>query len=45
MRKAEVEDAPNVMTGNFSIKTHPVEVLFDSNATHAFISAKLAETL
>jgi len=37
----EVEDAPNEVTGNFSLKTHLVKVLFDSGATHSFISAKL----
>ena len=45
MRKEEVEDAPNVMTGNFSIRTHLVGVLFDSVATHSFISARLVDTL
>jgi len=45
MRKEEVEDAPNVITGNFSIRTHSVEILFDSGATHSFIYARLVETL
>jgi len=40
MRKEEVlEDAPNVEIGNFSIRTYPMEVLFDSGATYSFISA------
>jgi predicted aspartyl protease len=28
------------MTGTFSINHHPVIVLFDSGATHSFVSAK-----
>ena len=34
-----------MMTSTFSIKTQPVDVLFDSDATHSFISAKLVGTL
>ena len=30
-----------MVTGNFSIRTHPVEVLFNLGATHSFISARL----
>jgi len=45
MREEEVKDAPNVVTSNFSIKTHPIEVLFDSGAMHAFTYAKLVDTL
>jgi len=44
MRKEEAKDAPNVVTGTFSIRTQPVEVLFDLGATHSFISVKLIET-
>ena len=28
-KEDEVKDAPNIVTGNFSMKTHPIEVLFD----------------
>jgi len=45
MTKEEVEDALNVMTGNFSIKTYPVEVLFDYGAIHSFIYAKLVSEI
>ena len=45
MRKEEVEDAPNVVTCNFFVRTHPIEVLFDSGATHSFIFARLVEIL
>jgi len=45
MRKEEVEDAPNMVTGNFSIRTHHVVVLFDSGATHSFVSVKLVDML
>ena len=43
MRREEVEDAPKVVTSNCSIKTHPIEVFFDSSATRSFISAKLVK--
>jgi len=45
MRKEEEDDAPNVVTGTFSLLTQPVDVLFDSGTTHSFISIKLVETL
>jgi len=41
MHKEEAEDAPNVVTGTFSILTQPVDVLCDSGATHSFIFVKL----
>ena len=44
MRKEEVEDAPNMVTGNFTI-THHVEVLFDSGVVHSFISARLVRKM
>jgi hypothetical protein len=34
-----LEGAP-IMTGTFSINHHPVIILFDSGATHSFVSAK-----
>jgi len=43
--KKEVEDAPNVVTGTFSLQTQQIDILFDSGATHSFIFAKLVETL
>jgi len=45
MRTEEAEDALNVVTGTFSIQAQPVDVLFDSDATHSFISVKLVEAL
>jgi len=45
MRKEEAEDAPNVVTGTFSLLTQLVDVLFDSGATHSFIYVRLVETL
>jgi len=45
MRKEEAKDAPNVVTGTFSLLTQVVDVLFDSGATHSFISVRLVETL
>ena len=35
------EDAP-VMMGTFSIHNKPIVILFDSGASHSFISAKFA---
>jgi len=45
MRKEEAENAPNMVIGNFSIQTHPVEVLSDFGATHSFISARLVSKM
>jgi len=45
MHQKEAEGAPNVVTGTFSIYDRPVDVLFDSGATHSFIAAKLVEAL
>ena len=45
MRREEANDAPNVVTDTFSIKTKPVDVLFDSGAAHSFIYIKLVKTL
>jgi len=45
MRKEEAEDALNVVTGIFCPLTRSVDILFDSGATHSFISIKLVETL
>jgi len=45
MRKKEAKDAPNVVTGTFSLLPQPVDVLFDSAAMHSFISVNLVETL
>ena len=45
MQRKEAEDAPNIVNGTFSIKTQPVDVLFDFGAMHSFISVKLVEAL
>jgi len=45
MRKEEAEDAPNVVTSIFSLLTQLVNIIFDSGATHSFISVKLDEIL
>ena len=45
MRREEVEDSPNMVTGIFSIQAQPIDVLFDSSVMHSFISVKLVETL
>jgi len=40
MQMVEVNDAPNMVTGAFSIKIQPVDILFDSGAMHCFISVQ-----
>jgi len=45
MRKKEVENASNMVAGNFSIRTHHVEVLLDSGATYSFIFANLVSII
>jgi len=45
MRREVAENAHYVVTGTFSIKTQPINVLFDFGATHSFIFVKLVETL
>ena len=45
MTKEKVEGIPNVVTGKFSTRTHPVGVLFDSSVTHSFISTRWVEAL
>jgi len=45
MQKEEAEDAPNVVMGTFSLRTQLIDVLFDSGATHSFISARLVAML
>jgi hypothetical protein len=37
---SELPEGTPIMTGTFSINHHPVIVLFDSGATHSFVSAK-----
>jgi hypothetical protein len=38
------EGAP-VLMGTFSIRGHPVTILFDSGATHSFINVKIMTNL
>jgi len=45
MRKEEAADTPNVVTDTFTFLTQSVDVLFNSGATHSFISARLIESL
>jgi len=45
LRKEEAKDAPNVVTSIFSILTQSVDILFDSSATHSFVSVELVESL
>jgi len=45
MCKEEVEEASNIVMGISFILTQSVDILFDSRATHFFISIKLVEML
>jgi hypothetical protein len=38
---SELPEGTPIMTGTFSINHHPVIILFDTGATHSFVSAKL----
>nr|AAV31274.1 putative polyprotein [Oryza sativa Japonica Group]AAV31378.1 putative polyprotein [Oryza sativa Japonica Group] len=39
---AEAQDAPDVILGTFSVNSVPATVLFDSGATHSFLSMSFA---
>ena len=40
----EAQGTPNVVLGMFSANSHPTTVLFDSGATHSFISCQFVNT-
>jgi hypothetical protein len=42
---ADVPEGAAVLTGTFSIRDYPVRILFDSGATHSFISESLVSKL
>jgi hypothetical protein len=41
----DVPEGAAVLTGTFSIRDHPIRILFDSGATHSFISEGLVSKL
>ena len=38
-----IQDAPDVAVGMFSVESHPAKVLFDTSATHSFVSTSWVE--
>jgi hypothetical protein len=42
---SDIPKGASVLTGTFSISNTPVKILFDSGATHSFISEKLISKL
>jgi len=45
MKKDEAKDALDVVTGTFSIHSYLVTVLFDSGASHSFITPSIVDKL
>jgi hypothetical protein len=43
MTAESVAEAPNVVIGTFMVNTHPATVLFDTGATHSFITRSFVE--
>jgi hypothetical protein len=41
----DIPEGASVLTGTFSIRDHPVRILFNSGATHSFISESLVSKL
>jgi hypothetical protein len=39
---ADIPEGATVMTGIFSVSNYPAVILFDSDASHSFISAKFS---
>jgi predicted aspartyl protease len=42
---SDIPEGASVLTGTFSINDTPIKILFDSGATHSFISEKLVGKL
>jgi hypothetical protein len=38
-----IQDAPDVAVGMFPIESHPTKVLFDTGASHSFVSTSWVE--
>jgi hypothetical protein len=43
LEAAAIQDAPDVVVGMFSVEFHPTKVLFDTGATHSFVTTSLVE--
>jgi hypothetical protein len=40
-----IQDAPDVVVGTFPVESHPAKVLFDTGATHSFVSTSWAHNI
>lgn len=43
MKVETAEESPNVVLGMFLVNSYPATILFDTGASHSFISAKFVE--
>jgi hypothetical protein len=43
MEVEAIQDAPDVEVGMFLVESHPTKVLFDTGATHSFVTTSLVK--
>jgi hypothetical protein len=44
MEASTVQETPRVALGTFSVESNPANVLFDTGATHSFLTSSWVET-